>query len=215
MAELEDTRKRLLDAAGELFAERGFAATNVRDITAAAGTNIAAVNYHFGNKEHLYIEAVRHAARSCDLSAPMPMWSEETAPEQRLRDFIRAFLGRILRSDLPAWHRLLIFREVAQPRPGACEEFVREFVRPTFEVLLRILRDMVPPSVQGPALNMLGGSIVGQCLHYHHARHVIILLVGEDEFNGYDIDLLTDHVWRFSVAALHGLFPATAKGVQS
>jgi AcrR family transcriptional regulator len=215
MAELEDTRKRLLDAAGELFAERGFAATNVRDITASAGTNIAAVNYHFGNKEHLYIEAVRHAARSCDLEAPMPKWSEETPPERRLRDFIRAFLGRILRSDTPAWHRLLIFREVAQPRPGACEEFVREFVRPTFEVLLGILRDMVPPSVRGPALNMLGGSIVGQCLHYHHARHVIILLVGEDEFDGYDIDRLTDHVWRFSVAALHGLYPTTAKGVHS
>ena len=212
MAEHDDTRKRLLDAAGELFAERGFDATNVRDITSKAGTNIAAVNYHFGNKENLYIEAVRHGASSCNDSSPMPIWAVETKAEERLRDFIRAFLKRILRSDMPAWHRLLIFREVAQPRPGACEEFVRDFVRPTFETLLRILREMVPASVQGMELHLLGGSIVGQCLHYHHNRHVIALLVGEDESSGYDIERLTDHLWRFSVAALHGLYPTTAKG---
>jgi TetR/AcrR family transcriptional regulator, regulator of cefoperazone and chloramphenicol sensitivity len=211
MPDHENTRNRILESAGELFAERGFDATNVRDITSSAGTNLAAVNYHFGNKERLYVEAVRHAARSCDASAPMPRWTDEE-PEQRLRDFIRAFLERVLRSDKPAWHRLLIFREVAQPRPGACEEFVREFVRPTFDVLLGILRKMVPASVQARELHLLGGSIVGQCLHYHHDRHIITLLVGEDEFNGYDLERLTDHLWRFSVAALRGLYPTLAKG---
>jgi len=48
------TRKRLLDSAECLFAERGFAATSVRDITAKAGCNLAAVNYHFGGKQNLY-----------------------------------------------------------------------------------------------------------------------------------------------------------------
>ena len=215
MPDLEDTRSRLLDAAGELFAERGFDATNVRDITSLAKTNVAAVNYHFGSKEELYIEAVRRAARSCDAGAPMPTWPEETPPERRLRDFIRAFLERVLRSDSPAWHRLLIFREVAQPRPGACEEFVRDFVRPTFGVLLGILREMVPANVEGRKLHLLGGSIVGQCLHYHHSRHIIRLLVGPEEFEGYDIEELTDHLWGFSVAALRGLYPKAAKGVRT
>lgn len=51
------TKDKILDAAERLFAERGFAATSVRAITAEAGVNIAALNYHFGSKDAL-IEAV-------------------------------------------------------------------------------------------------------------------------------------------------------------
>lgn len=48
-----DTKTRILDTAEVLFAEQGFTATSLRDITAAAGVNLAAVNYHFGSKEAL------------------------------------------------------------------------------------------------------------------------------------------------------------------
>jgi len=44
------TKERILDAAERLFAEEGFASTSMRDITAEAGVNLAAVNYHFGSK---------------------------------------------------------------------------------------------------------------------------------------------------------------------
>lgn len=52
-------RDRLLDAAEQSFAEKGFDGTNVRDLTAKANCNIAAVNYHFGGKENLYLEVFR------------------------------------------------------------------------------------------------------------------------------------------------------------
>ena len=52
------TRDRILDAAEELFAERGFAATSLRQVTARARVNLAAVNYHFGSKEDLFLAAV-------------------------------------------------------------------------------------------------------------------------------------------------------------
>jgi AcrR family transcriptional regulator len=48
------TKEKILDAAEGLFMEHGFEATNVRSITAAAGVNLAAVNYHFGSKEVLF-----------------------------------------------------------------------------------------------------------------------------------------------------------------
>ncbi len=50
-----DTKERILDAAERLFAEHGFLATSLRDITQEAGVNLAAVNYHFGSKEALLI----------------------------------------------------------------------------------------------------------------------------------------------------------------
>src|SRR5499427_5778412 len=48
------TKDRILDAAEALFMEHGFEATSLRSITAAAGVNLAAVNYHFGSKEELF-----------------------------------------------------------------------------------------------------------------------------------------------------------------
>ncbi|HXZ47374.1 MAG TPA: TetR/AcrR family transcriptional regulator [Usitatibacter sp.] len=49
-----DTKTRILDAAEALFTEHGFEATSLRQLTAAAGVNLAAVNYHFGSKEELF-----------------------------------------------------------------------------------------------------------------------------------------------------------------
>ncbi len=47
-----ETRQRLIEAVGEVFAERGFRAATVRDICQRAQANVAAVNYYFGDKEH-------------------------------------------------------------------------------------------------------------------------------------------------------------------
>ena len=50
----EGTHARLLEVAGQIFAEQGFQAAKVRNICARAKVNIAAVNYHFGDKLGLY-----------------------------------------------------------------------------------------------------------------------------------------------------------------
>lgn len=53
------TKDRILSAAEELFAQHGFAGTSLRQVTSLAAVNIAAVNYHFGSKEHLINEVFR------------------------------------------------------------------------------------------------------------------------------------------------------------
>src|SRR5262249_24551477 len=149
---------------------------------------------------------------SCMAQTPLPTWPSGTPAEVKLRDYITAFLRRILRPDVPAWHRQLIMREVAQPTAGACAAFVEHFVRPTFAVRQGVLRELVPADVPPAKLHLLGGSIVGQCLHYHHARHVLPLLVGREEYASCDVERLADHVYQFSLAALRGLFPKGREG---
>jgi AcrR family transcriptional regulator len=72
VAVAEHTEQRLLEAAGQIFAEKGFRAATINEICTRAEANIAAVNYHFDSKERLYVEAVRHAYKSCADQVPMP-----------------------------------------------------------------------------------------------------------------------------------------------
>ena len=57
----ENTRDKILNAAGEVFAEQGFEGATVRAITERAGVNLAAVNYHFRDKAELYTRVVLDA----------------------------------------------------------------------------------------------------------------------------------------------------------
>ena len=63
MVAQDPTKSRLLEGAGEEFAEKGFELARVRAICDRAGANLAAINYHFGDKEHLYVEVLREAHR--------------------------------------------------------------------------------------------------------------------------------------------------------
>ncbi len=55
-----ETRERILKVATDLFAEHGFDGASVREIAKQAKVNLAAVNYHFSNKQNLYHEVLRH-----------------------------------------------------------------------------------------------------------------------------------------------------------
>src|SRR5271170_2875404 len=107
-----DTRELILNAAGRIFAENGFHATTVRQITREAGVNLAAVNYHFHDKQELYFSALKSAYQAAARTA-----AADTAgsPEKRLRAFVHGFLGYLLDPKRPAWQGRLIAREMAEP----------------------------------------------------------------------------------------------------
>jgi len=92
-----DTKARILDAAELLFAEQGFAGTSLRAITAAAGANLAAVNYHFGSKESL-INAV-FSRRLEPINRERLEWLDrlEAAGETSLEELLEAFIAPPLR----------------------------------------------------------------------------------------------------------------------
>src|SRR5215212_6345145 len=95
------THQRLLDAAGEVFAEQGFRAATVREICRRAEANVAAVNYHFGDKEKLYAEVLNYAHRAAMVHVPSAPAADAT-PEQRLRGFVHAMVRGFLSEGRPA-----------------------------------------------------------------------------------------------------------------
>lgn len=209
-SDLDTTRDRILEAAGQLFSERGLEATTVRDICQAAGANVAAVNYYFGEKERLYVEAVVRAHRWRLDRAQLPEWDEDTSARQKLADFIETFFRRVLGGPEDTWRTRLVMREIMQPS-AACAEIAQSNIRPQFEILQSILRELLPEA-SDEELHLTAFSIVGQCLFYHVANPIIRNLIDGDEFNSYDLGKLSAHVTSLTLAALDEMStPRTAR----
>ena len=139
MVSREEVRTELLQAAGEIFAAEGYQNATVRKICQRAGANVAAVNYYFGDKERLYLEAVKHARQLIERRWPLPAWSAEVAPEARLKSFLETLLSRLLSPHTTEWQMRLLLREIIEPT-GAGEQLVRKDSCRFSSVLLDIIR---------------------------------------------------------------------------
>ena len=200
MVAQDPTKSRLLEGAGEEFAEKGFELARVRAICDRAGANLAAINYHFGDKEHLYVEVLREAHR-CGLDPQEERFDRRLSPAERLRTFIHHFLGRVLAMNQPEdWQHRLMLREMLSPTPFS-EVLVREMIRPRFELMRGLMREICPEA-DDRRLNALVFSVIGQCLHYKMARRVTERLIGDEGYRALDLDYLTDHITAFCLAAL-------------
>ena len=198
------TRQRVLQAAAEIFARQGFEKTTVREICLAAGANVAAVNYHFRDKQALY-DAVLDYGYALALEKYPPTFGlgEKPTPEDRLHAFVRSFLHRLLGEGAPAWHGCLLARELSQPT-GLLDKKVEQHVRPMFKLLTDIVREFIADSPES-VLRRSAQSIVGQVLFYRHAQPVLLRLGSETKFGPVQIEQIAEHITQFSLAALRGI----------
>jgi len=140
------TRARLLAAAERLFADRGFKKVTVREICRAARANVAAINYHFGDKLGLYREVLRSAIdRMRATTDAVREAGEGRAPEERLLRSIETFVTRILASDSDTVHKL-IHREINDPTP-ALDALVEQGLRPRIDHMARLVSDLLEAPV--------------------------------------------------------------------
>jgi AcrR family transcriptional regulator len=121
----------------------------VRDICADANANQAAVNYHFGSKEKLYLEVWKVAAEQMQADATMPRMTEGADPEAVLRAFIAWFMALVMvKCDEDRWTGDLLAHETANPTPAAMSIFVERCCRPVSDELHRIVGARLGPSTR-------------------------------------------------------------------
>lgn len=209
----EDVRVRLLRAAGPVFAEKGYHAATVREICAAAAVNVASVNYHFGDKETLYVETIKLARQLRADRFPLPAWSPDTSAEERLRGFIHTLCMRILAVDEVNWNTRLMLREVLEPS-GVCSQLVHDHFRPLCELLVGIVRELLPAGASDHLCWQTAFSVLGQCLYYRVAEQVIEALTDDvlrQEF--FQPQQIAEHVTRLSLSAM-GARPPLGRDVE-
>jgi AcrR family transcriptional regulator len=202
---IHGTEQRLLEAAGEIFAEYGYRAATVRQICEKAKANVAAVNYHFGDKDGLYLAVLRHLNKLHAAKNPTNsgLTSKATA-EQKLRAFVSALFHRMFDEDSPDWHIKLMVREMIEPT-RALDAMVEESIRPLQQELEAIVRQLLGAKADDEAVRLSALSVASQCVFYQHCRSIISRLFPRQKYDAKEIEKLVEHVTRFSLAAFKNL----------
>jgi AcrR family transcriptional regulator len=204
------SRERILDAAERLFADRGFRKVTVRDICRAAKVNVAAVNYHFGDKLGLYEEVVKAAADVMGETTEMARRAGEGLPaEERLRRFLSVFIGRLTAGGGKSRIHRLVHREMNDPTP-VLDRLVDRGVRPRMEYLSGIIAEITGRRPSDPQVLRAVFSIQAQsiaCVPNPIATRLGFSLTAADA------ETLAHHIAEFSLGGLRGLRRRRAKRV--
>ena len=199
------TRERLLDEAEILFAQKGYRAVSVREITKAARSNLASVNYYFGNKQHLYLEVFRsrwvpRAKRLRKFFQKSLSDQKSPSPTAVVQSLARAFLEGPLSDEERQRHALLMVREITRPTE-AFELVAREVMRPFFKELADHLRPFMPEGLGDERLILNILSTFSMVLYFNFARTAVTRISGRE----YDPDFksrLVEHIIEFSLKGL-------------
>lgn len=212
---VRDTKERILDAAESLFARHGFAAASLRQITADAGVNLAAVNYHFQSKEELFVAVIKRKiepinARRLALLDGLESQLPDVVPslEQVIRVFFRpVFEAQLLGVELGNFPKLLgrFYSE-----PG---ERVARVLGDAFGVVLerfgRAFRRALP-GLTGKDLAWGAHFMIGSMAHYLAAGE-ILKFMSRGQVDALDTEEAYERLVAFAAAGLEAMASARGK----
>lgn len=197
-----------MEAATALFAARGFRGTSIRDIAERAGANVAAGHYHFGSKEGLYLEVLRHQfalvgallERRGVIRAPATLRAASRRElERQLHARIQAMLD-VLLGPPPPPHGALMLREMCDPTK-ALPIVVREFIDPQVREMQLVVARLAPHA-DATALQLTVFSIVSQVLFYRYNMPVLLLYFGHTRYPRGFTTRIARHIAAFSLAGI-------------
>jgi len=199
-----ETRERLLKAAAQLFADRGFKKVTVRDICRVARANVAAVNYHFGDKTGLYREVLQQAIETIRSTNEAARAAGEGLPaDERLRQYIKVSLCRVMSSGNISWISRLVHRELSDPTPSL-DALVDQALRPRVDDLSGMVAEILGCDVDDAR--------VGQCVASIHAQWLLFVpnpiasrVRAKLQLRSDDAATLAEHITTFSLAGIHAL----------
>jgi AcrR family transcriptional regulator len=209
-------RSALLEAAGAVFAEKGYSQATSKEICERAGMNSAAVNYHFGSFERLYAATLALAHRQLvALEQLREIASSDLNPRQKLRAYIALIIGRLARPRT-SWEMRLLSREMLSPSQ-AREAFVKAEILPKMLVMRGIIADVLGVPMADPRVGRSLLLVMSPGLMLAIADRSILTHIIPGLTRATEIEPLIDHCEQFiyaglrSVAKRPGRSPAVMK----
>jgi len=203
----DSTSKRLLREAETLFASKGYHAVTVREITNAAHCNLAAVNYHFGNKKNLYLEVFRlqwllRARRVHDsFTNTLAEYDGNATPTDIIQALAEAFIKGPLTDGERLNHAQLMMREMTKPTE-AFEMVAHEILVPFTRTIGKLLEPYLPGGQDNEHILLNVLSILAMIIYFNFARLPVSIVTGRT----YDDALkerLVQHIVTFALSGLN------------
>ena len=193
----EVTKERILDEAESLFAQRGFDGVSVREITTAARCNLAAVNYHFGNKRKLYIEVFRsrwvpRARRLQKHFRKNLVLTEKPSPAAVAHALAGAFLVGPMSDEERQRHHQLMLRELGRPTE-AFKLVADEIMRPFLKEVAQMLAASLPKTKEPESLFLDIFSVFSMVIYFNFAREAVSHITGRQYDRAFK-EQLVEHI---------------------
>ncbi len=198
-----NTREQILEAAWELYSDRGFEDVSVRDVTTAAGVNLASVSYHFGGKEGLMQETVKRCMNPIN-SYRMQLLEQAIAKyggaeKLPLRSILEAFMRPLVMPEECGVQSGLMLRLVARyliESDYAIPSVSRDLYTEAFQIFVKTLLVRLPhltPETLVKHIVFASGSVV-----YYHGLGKLALQLSRSSSSGSssDDELNTDEIDR-------------------
>ena len=207
-----ETQRRLLAAGAKVFARDGFRRASIREICREARANLAAVRYHFQNKQGLYLEVLVRGHTELFRRQPMPVMEPGDDPAEALRNWLRWCLHAILsgRTQQPHLGKLMA-QEMAEPTP-AFDDIFRVVGEPFVGELERLIRRVLAESATPALVTVLTHTVLGICLHYDRPREVFRHMPSPPFAWSADIERLADQIYRFVIAGIRASVAESGAG---
>jgi AcrR family transcriptional regulator len=198
----QDSRSRLVSAALRLFAEKGYEAATTREICEAAGANISAIRYYFGDKAGLYRAAFIEPMADLPHHANRHTYAELPLPEA-LRRLFRDFLEPLKRSEEIRWVMKLRFREMIEPT-GVWQQEIDSECKPQHEALVVLLRQHLGLDHIDADVHRLAFAIIGMAVHFYVGQDVVSAILPEMLDTPAAIDILAERLSGYALSMVEG-----------
>ncbi len=196
-----DTRQKLLNAASDIFIEKGFRDATVAEICKRADANISAVNYYFGSKEALYQESWRHSFAESIRNHPQDGGVPADAPaEERLRGQVKALIERI--ADENNRDFFIAQMEFVNPT-GLLGEIMNRELIPLRKKTLSVMHEILGPDATEQQISFCEMCTISICVHPMLVQRVRQRTKDLDlPFVLDDLEAFTSHVMKFVLAGI-------------
>lgn len=134
-----ETKALLIECAGRLIAQKGFAKTTSKEICTMAQVNLAAVNYHFGSRDGLYLAVLKEVhAYLMNIDLLNSLYKKQCSPQEKLREFLDFYISNVLKES--NWYVKVWAREMLAPSPMINEIFNSEAI-PKLRIVLLLFAE--------------------------------------------------------------------------
>ena len=200
----ESTRKRILEAALQIFGEKGYRDSTNAEVCEAAGANIAAVNYHFRSKEQLYRAVCEHAIESMNaLYPPGGKSAADANPVERLRSHIESVILRSrIQGPLRYYHNLRMI-ETFNPT-GLVDNLWNGWFKIHRDVSGAIILKLLGPEASTDDVLRCQMSLMSQC-YIANSSCVSGRFHNVEATHLRDEEAVIEHIYQFSLAGIRAI----------